>query len=216
MQPQPSAPGKRMSRTAQMVGELSSRLQDGRLMPGSRLTERALGEEFHASRTVVREAVSRLEATGWVRSVRGVGTIVVEPAVRCALAPLIDAAGADPACLRELRAGFEIEAAVLAARRRNAEDIDTMKRALDAGPDAALADRAFHLAVARATHNPHYSRILSLILNLPLEEGHRPAEHEDIFRAIERADGDAARAHMRVHLATKTARPTNHQRGASE
>ncbi|MEF7615715.1 GntR family transcriptional regulator [Aquincola sp. MAHUQ-54] len=208
MPPQGPFPPDRATRPAQLYGELARRLRDGRLPPGSRLTERLLSQEFGASRTVVREAVSKLQATGLVRSVRGVGTLVVEPQEAGMPLPIL-AAGADRVRLHELRAGFESEAAVLAARRRTTDDLAAMKAALE----ATGGDIAFHLAVARATHNPHYGHILARILSATGDDGHDPAAHEGIFRAIEQRDGDTARAYMRMHLAAPSHHLPAAQRG---
>lgn len=47
-------------------------------LPGTRLSEKALAEEFGISRTPLRRVLGRLEAEGLLRSVQGVGTIVTD------------------------------------------------------------------------------------------------------------------------------------------
>ncbi|MBZ9871353.1 GntR family transcriptional regulator [Mesorhizobium sp. BR1-1-9] len=47
-------------------------------LPGSRLSEEELAQEFEISRTPVRRVLARLEAEGLVQSVHGVGTIVTD------------------------------------------------------------------------------------------------------------------------------------------
>ncbi|RYY77530.1 MAG: FadR family transcriptional regulator, partial [Comamonadaceae bacterium] len=61
-----------------VVDALSGRIREGSLAPGVKLpTEAAIMEEFGVSRTVVREAISRLQAAGLVETRHGVGTFVV-------------------------------------------------------------------------------------------------------------------------------------------
>ena len=49
----------------ELVDALGDRIRDGRLAPGDKLpTEAAIMGEFGVSRTVVREAISKLQASG--------------------------------------------------------------------------------------------------------------------------------------------------------
>mgnify|MGYP003399265767 CR=1 FL=1 len=62
----------------ELVESLGDRIRDGRLVPGDKLpTEAAFMAEFGVSRTVVREAISKLQASGLVETRHGVGTFVV-------------------------------------------------------------------------------------------------------------------------------------------
>src|SRR5205085_9678389 len=61
-----------------VVDALVGRIREGTLIPGEKLpTEAAIMEEFGVSRTVVREAISRLQAAGAVETRHGVGTFVM-------------------------------------------------------------------------------------------------------------------------------------------
>jgi GntR family transcriptional regulator, transcriptional repressor for pyruvate dehydrogenase complex len=61
-----------------LVDALAGRIRAGNLSPGEKLpTEAAIMEDFGVSRTVVREAISRLQAGGLVETRHGVGTFVV-------------------------------------------------------------------------------------------------------------------------------------------
>src|SRR6478735_3814482 len=60
-----------------VVEELADRIRDGRLPPGAKLaTEAALMGEFGVSRTVIREALSKMQASSLVETRHGVGTFV--------------------------------------------------------------------------------------------------------------------------------------------
>jgi GntR family transcriptional regulator, transcriptional repressor for pyruvate dehydrogenase complex len=216
-----------------LVDALGARIRGGQLAPGVQLpTEGQVMGDFGVSRTVVREALSRLQAAGLVRTRHGVGTFVVGPGEGAAfrigqheLETLHDVIA-----MLELRIGIECEAAGLAAQRRSADHLKLMRaalddfgRAVDEGRDAVEADFRFHGEIARATQNSHFASLLAslgtkIIPRARLSESdalddERQAylrrvnvEHESIFDAINAQDADAARAAMRTHLANSRER----------
>jgi GntR family transcriptional repressor for pyruvate dehydrogenase complex len=239
--PLASAAPRRRSRTlaAELVESLGDRIRDGKLAPGDKLpTEAAIMAEFGVSRTVVREAISRLQASGLVETRHGIGTFVVglgdSNAFR--ISPEQVATLRDVVAVLELRIGIETESAALAAMRRTPENLATMRSALDAFAAAIEAGRAavgpdfqFHLQIARATQNHHFTEIMALLgatiiprarlepAEVTSEERRTylrrvNAEHESIYDAIAAQDVDAARAAMRTHLANSRER----RRRASE
>lgn len=145
--------------------QLSARIIDGSLPPLTRLpTEKQLVAQFGVSRAVVREAIARLKTEGLVETRQGAGAFV---AARPGLTSFRLAPGGQlpPDELKfafELRSAVERQAAALAARRRSASDIAAlraafarMQKAEREDPAAgALADDAFHAAVAMASGNP--------------------------------------------------------------
>lgn len=210
-----------------LVDALGARIREGVLAPGAKLpTEGQVMTEFGVSRTVVREALSRLQAAGMVQTRHGVGTFVVGPGDGAAfrIAPQQLETLRDVIAVLELRIGVEAEAAGLAAQRRTMENLKVMRGALDdfseaveAGRDAVAADFRFHGEIARATQNDHFANLLSslgskIIPRARLEaaevvDDERRAylrrvntEHESIYDAIAAQDSDAARAAMRTHL----------------
>jgi DNA-binding FadR family transcriptional regulator len=217
----------------ELVESLGSRIRAGKLAAGTKLpTEAAFMAQFQVSRTVVREAISRLQAAGLVETRHGVGTFVVEPADdstfrigREQLSTLQDVIA-----MLELRIGVEVEAAGLAAQRRTAENLAQMRKALVAfnaavadGRDAVSADFAFHLEIMRATQNPHFAHLLQTLgtsmiprarLDAPalLDEERQHylrrvnAEHESVLVAIAGHDPEGARAAVRTHLANSRER----------
>src|SRR4030095_6914518 len=59
------------------VGEFTGEIRQGKLRPGDRLpTEAEVVRRYGVSRTVVREALSQLQAAGLVETRHGVGTFV--------------------------------------------------------------------------------------------------------------------------------------------
>ncbi|GAA5183550.1 FCD domain-containing protein [Niveibacterium umoris] len=199
--------------------------------PGARLpTERAFAERFGVSRAVVREAISRLKADGWVRSRQGVGAFVVEQVGGANFR--LEPAMKDARNLRDLfdlRSVIEPGAAALAARRRSPGDVAALRRALqdmdvalssgDSEYGAASDDR-FHDGIAAATHSPHLQRLMSVVqrslsgTRLPTWLNRAPldlaaaaqAEHHRLFAAIEAGDSLAAQHAAHDHLVAAAGR----------
>lgn len=221
----------------QLVDTLAENIRGGQIVPGQRLpTEAALMAEHGVSRTVVREALSQLQASGLVETRHGIGTFVLDGAESAAfrIGPRQMATLQDVIAVLELRIGLESEAAGLAALRREDRNLAVMRAALDAfesavarGDDAVAPDFRFHTEIARATRNAHFARLLGtlgprIIPRARLDQGTRAdpeadaaqraylqrvnAEHESIYDAIARQDPDAARAAMRTHLANSRER----------
>ena len=216
-----------------VVEALTERIRDGRLAPGTKLpTEAEVMGEFGVSRTVVREALSKLQAAGVVETRHGVGTFVVGPADASAfrIEPQQLATLRDVIAVLELRIGVETEAAGLAAQRRSEANLAAMRRAIaefaaavEEGRDAVAADFQLHTEIARATQNEHFAGLMATLgariiprARLDPAEAVDPlrqaylrrvnAEHESIVDAIAAQDVEAARAAMRTHLANSRER----------
>ncbi|MGE5865885.1 MAG: FadR/GntR family transcriptional regulator [Rhizobacter sp.] len=210
-----------------VVDGLIERVRAGQLAVGAKLpTEAAIMDEFGVSRTVVREALSKLQASGVVQTRHGVGTFVVGlgDASAFRIGPEQLATLRDVIAVLELRLGLETEAAGLAAMRRTDQNLAAMRQALDefaaaldAGKNAVTADFAFHSEIARATHNPHFADLVGALGMTAIPRARLDAtnptdveklsylrrvngEHESIYEAIVAQDPDAARAAMRTHL----------------
>ncbi len=210
-----------------LVDTLGARIREGLLAPGDKLpSEGRVMSEFGVSRTVVREALSRLQAGGLVVTRHGVGTFVVGPGEGGAfrIGPRQLETLRDVIAVLELRIGIEAESAGLAAQRRSSQNLAVMRAALDDfsqavedGRDAVGADFRFHGEIARATQNAHFASLLASLGTriIPrarpepsdvIDEDRRTylrrvnAEHESIYDAIAAQDPDAARAAMRTHL----------------
>lgn len=199
----------------------------GDLESGSQLpSENELARQFNVSRPVVREAVKEVEMLGLVRRRQGRLTQIAPADEWRHLAPELLAARTEVGAvedlmleLLELRRMVELEAAVLAARRRTEDDIEAMKLWLER-MDADLSDAvrfaqddiAFHDAVLTATRNnllrPLY-RQLRPLLELGREisaqvpsDGRLKSQrgHRAIYDAIVGGDADLARVAMSEHL----------------
>ena len=97
-----------------LVESFSERIRGGQIRPGEKLpTESELMRQFGVSRTVVREALSRLQASGLVETHHGVGTYALEPSGGddFRIDPADIATSRDVMVLLELRVCLESEAA---------------------------------------------------------------------------------------------------------
>lgn len=209
-----------------LVDDLSEKIRSQQLRTGDKLpTESAIMQAYGVSRTVVREALSKLQASGLVETHHGVGTFVLPPRA----AGMFRLEGADIAttvdvlAVLELRISLETEAAGLAALRRTEVQLLGLREALDAfesnlaaGNDPVAHDFSFHLQIAQATGNPYFADIMGHLGTTLIPRTRVSAirnhdrrgeylvrvnrEHEEIYAAIARRDPDSARAAMRIHL----------------
>jgi DNA-binding GntR family transcriptional regulator len=206
-----------------LAATLQARVLNGELPMGARLRQAALAEEFGVSRTPVREALRKLQASGLVELrpnrgalVRGLSSREVRDAY-------------------EVRAELEGLAAELAALHVHHEHIDQLRQAQEqfraalAGAVAAresgtelsqdVSDRwgrandLFHQAIQEAAGNEVLMATLThLHRSFPrdltrtvLREStmllhENVSEHEAILAAIERRDATAARELMIAHV----------------
>lgn len=206
----------------QVVEQIEQQILRGNLRHGDRLpTERELAEQFHVSRTVVREAVKALREKGLVQGYQGRGTFVTNStarAVRHSLGLMMQISATKSANdLAQVREILEPEIAALAAKRATKQDLAAIQHAvaimdttLDDADAFVEADLQFHLTLAQATQNPLISTLINPIVDLLREERKRTfkhggaargqAHHKKIADAIMRRDAEAARAAMRAHL----------------
>jgi GntR family transcriptional repressor for pyruvate dehydrogenase complex len=217
-----------MTRAEEIADDLAAKIIAGEIAPGERLpSEQRLTEAYGASRTVIREAVHRLQSQGLVHTKVGSGSYALAPpAPRADDAGWLSASGSDErAELHEFRIALEAESAALAARRATSRQRAAIARALERLGDASRpadtveADIAFHRAVAEAGANRYLLEAIDRLgpraIVLPpsrLTDAHRAAtaamlaEHRAVLTAIEAQDAVGANAAMRAHLLASAAR----------
>ena len=223
----PSGRNRRGGLVQEVVQHLQQQIQSGQLKPGDKLpTESAVMSDVGVSRTVVREAISRLQASGQVETRHGIGTFVLEAPTthNFRIAEQDMATIDDVIAVLELRISLETEAAGLAAQRATPEQLTAMASALHGfatamqnQSDAVPSDFLFHMEIAQATGNRHFAELMTYLGThiIPrtriktadqAPEGRQAylqrvhGEHESIFNAIRNHDPEAARAAMRTHL----------------
>jgi GntR family transcriptional repressor for pyruvate dehydrogenase complex len=210
-------------RSAEIVVELEQEILEGKLTPGERLpSEEKLCERFDASRTVIREAIQQLRGRGLLRTLKGSGSYIADPSLEAVGSALeaYSTLSTDDTFLEliDFRILLETECARLAARNAGEKDLREIEARQQAMQDSkgdrnrfGLADVAFHLAIANASHNPFYATILGALEKRCIDyalanraEGgwyDRVLEtHGDILTAIVNGDSDGAAKAMRHHL----------------
>ncbi|WP_431126493.1 FadR/GntR family transcriptional regulator [Variovorax paradoxus] len=216
------APGARLA--DQVADALAAEVRSGRLSEGDRLpTEAALAEQFGVSRTVVREAVSRLKSLGLLDSRQGSGVYVRPAGVEPLRFEMPHVASREAVIqMVELRRALEAEVAALAAERRTPEDVQRIREAIEAlhaavsaGGNGADEDVRFHRAIAEAARNPFLIGTLQYLRQFlhgatrvtRANEARRAdfarevaQEHAQIVEAIEAGDPLRAREAAKSHM----------------
>ncbi|MBA0159887.1 GntR family transcriptional regulator [Pectobacterium versatile] len=184
---------------------LINAIEKGELLPGERLQETRLAQQFGLSRTPIREALHRLEALGLVEPGPQRGLMIAQISYER---------------LRQLfavREGLERLAMELVVASASAEELELLQDMVEV--EKTLTDsrklhdhnRLFHRQIYRATHNPYLNEMLeNLRIHLSLlrgttyestertEEARR--EHQAIVEALVRRDKDAAQEAACQHI----------------
>jgi GntR family transcriptional repressor for pyruvate dehydrogenase complex len=209
----------------QVADIIAGQIADGLYVPGAKLPpESQLSEVFGVSRSVVREALSRLKTEGLLDSRQGKGVIVLDPAVRTSfrMERVDRLSQPDIAQFYEMRAVIESETAALAARRHNPKDIQRLRdclalmgKAVKARTDGAQPDLEFHCIIAEMSGNKYLKDLMDYlivktgaVIRTARDHSSRdvtlPAavqqEHEEIFLALEAGDEARARTGTLRHL----------------
>lgn len=201
-------------------------IADLALRTGDRLpTENQLAERLGTSRTVVRDAIKILSASGRVTAHKGRGLFVAAgdgmPGGSRWGGFFVPTSLEHVFMLFEFRRVQESNAAMLAATRASPSELRAMEAAVAScrhghatGDHAEFdqSDDAFHLGVAAASHNSFLvasvreARMLqrqASVIGLHGIGGHAEAavsEHEAIYRAIRDGDPEAAAHATSEHL----------------
>lgn len=201
---------------------------NGSRPPGQRLNIEKLSRELNLSPTPIREALARLEHTGFVRreALRGYEVaplltpteIVQLMDARLLLEPTL-AAEATKRCTPEFLAEL-------------AETIDVMEQVGEVSDGDALrqcwlADESFHALISRQAGNPFIERAYQslggqlqrfrLIGEAGVSHAHSAAhEHRMVYEALSTSDAQEAAQRMRLHIESAKRRTLEDERAAQE
>jgi DNA-binding GntR family transcriptional regulator len=205
---------KRLGSAQRAYDLIRASIIQGRYVPGQRMIEERIADEFGLSRTPVREALRMLGVEGLIISERNRGAIV---------RPL---SSKDVYDLYELRACLESLAAERAAKRCTPEDLADLDRAIAAFDDAIPLDSSadeerlealndansrFHGTLLRMADHSRLSQLLSKTVDIPLvfqsfrsfdrdERVRSNLFHRFIRDAIARGDSKEAGRLMGEHI----------------
>jgi GntR family transcriptional repressor for pyruvate dehydrogenase complex len=206
-----------------VMEQLREYIESRKLNAGDRLpTETELFEELKVSRTVLREAVGRLETIGLVTVRRGQGMFVGDPDTLAGCVNLVRSAMTisprDLTQFTEFRAALECHTSRRAAELAGPEDVAQLKALCDqmdqkgkSYEEAIHVDFKFHLKLTAITGNPLIVNVMSVLQQLiiagMLQTTPNPRDH-DVSRRLHRAilaaikdhNPEAAEAAMRTHM----------------
>ncbi len=204
-----------------VIEQIENIILEGNLAPGDVLpTERELAQAFGISRGTLREAFRILEREGLIETRPGGGRFlsknltkaedtkrILENIERATIMELLEA--------REI---FETGIVELAAMRATEQDIAEIESALERwgtidsdSDDPVNPDQAFHLSIAKATHNVVLVNLIDLHMDLlqktltktvdiPGRKSEVYKEHDAILQAIKEKDPAKAKAALLHHL----------------
>lgn len=223
------APLTRTKLSHQLFDALVAHIVTEGLQAGDSLPSTAtLCEHFGASRSVVREALSALEAVGVVELASGRNAVVRDldaHLITLFLSRAIRRESRPLAALMEVRVPLEVQCARLAAERADApavariEDLlHQMDGALDDTHGYPVLDVAFHMEIARATGNSALTWFTDAIRAELMEVmvrvrsyredrgliGNEQEQHAEIARCIGAGDADGAVRAMTAHMTSST------------
>lgn len=183
---------------------ISDMILKGELAYGDPVQERRLAEHMNVSRTPVREAISRLEAEGFLE--RSGGRVVVRE-VR--LKEFVE--------ILHVRKLLECDAVREAAKNADAKELQkirgTIEKLMEKRSVTALelrdVDDMFHNFIARSSNNSLVNELINDLRRrtamfdherLPDRKQPGSKEHLDILDALEKRDGALASARMARHI----------------
>lgn len=195
-----------ISRGESAYQKLKDAIRTGSLLPGTRIREVEIAEQFGISRTPAREAIRRLESEGLISFQPRYGAIVSK----------LD--HQETMELYDIREILEGSAAEFAARHASAAEIEELEElvsselaVIEQPTRLAELNQLFHSALYRAAHNRFLERALlglrdsmALLGGTSLQvEGRNEAahaEHVAIVSAIAERDSERAEEAARTHI----------------
>lgn len=200
-----------------IVEQIRKKLINGSLQPGEVLpSEENLSKIFGVSRSSLREALQILEIQGIVDRKKRSGTVIRKLSIlemaniylpRSDEESLLD--------LMETREILEVAIVELVSERASPKDVQELENLLgwmENNPEeAAEADVAFHLALARMSRNEVMFNIVKSLkgtmdrlqertIYLPGRLEHVLVEHRKIIESINSKDPELAKIYMKRHL----------------
>jgi DNA-binding FadR family transcriptional regulator len=213
-----------MDAAEQLKESLLEQLRSRAWRAGQRLpTERALGEQYGLSRSIVRRVLGDLKRRQLITQTVGSGTYVAEQLheALAALAPAGTAAAVSPAELMNARLVLEPALVEMAIGNATADDfarMDECNRQAEAATalqDFEHWDAALHEAIAAAAHNGFITRVFRLMNDVraqgewgvlkrrsatPARRVEYQQEHRALVDALKQRDAERARALCMEHL----------------
>lgn len=212
----------------QVAEQIQDMVVNGKLQRGDKLpSERQLAEELQVSRTSIREALRALQIIGLIEVRQGEGSYINQSFEKSLFQPLsimFMLQNSKPEEIIELRRIIEVEAAYLAAKRADDEEIEHLRGLIEKLKDlkdlnneeaSVAVDKEFHYTIAKASKNKLLVNVLNVISELMdkfikeargmilVDEKNKEVlvqQHEAIFKGLENRDPKAAGSAMQIHI----------------
>lgn len=200
----------------------------GGMKPGDKLpSAKQLMEQFGVGRSTVREALSALQAMGWIETRQGEGSFIkalpLADSLEHAMGVSSNLDKRKTLELLEARKALEVSNAMIAAERSNDADIQDLQQIVEKMEqhigDETIGeelDISFHMTLAKATHNTIMVQLLQTIsdqMEMAIKETRRLElygdcdvskrlleEHRAILNAVRERNEEQARSCMMAHL----------------
>lgn len=214
-----TAPSEAHSVTDQIVHAVTQAIVEHRLLPGTKLVEQTIGNRFGVSRTIVRQALFRLQQVKLVTLEPARGTFVAQPSVAEAREVFAVRRMIEGQMVRDL-----VQQATVADLKRLKAHVKAEQQAvqrLDVAQRTTLLFD-FHVVLAKILGNQVLADLMAELVSrcslitlmyqsaTHAHESH--AEHADIVQAIEARDADRAVTLMEAHLRAVEQQLTEHRR----
>ncbi|WP_321959821.1 FadR/GntR family transcriptional regulator [Paraburkholderia sp. J69-1] len=212
---------------SELVGKMLAFFKERGYESGERLpSERALAERFGVGRNALREALSTLSALRVIESRPNSGIYLRRMSTDSSFETivLLTEMGSEPSMKEvketlEVRWALEMRGVQLACERRTEADLDSLASVIDATQavlsnkgNISVQDTAFHMALARCTHNEVLVRLLNSFYRIsesrrfalfadPKRGAISAAQHESLYEAIKKRDVKKATTLMETHFA---------------
>ncbi|MBN3846278.1 FadR family transcriptional regulator [Paraburkholderia sp. Ac-20342] len=213
---------------SELVGKMLAFFKERGYESGERLpSERALAERFGVGRNALREALSTLSALRVIESRPNSGIYLRRMSTDSSFETivLLTEMGSEPSLKEvketlEVRWALEIRSVQLACERRTEADLDSLASVIDATQavlssdgNISAQDTAFHMALARCTHNEVLVRLLNSFYRISESRRYAlfadsergaisAAQHMRLYEAVKKRDVKKATALMETHFAS--------------
>ncbi|RDK87061.1 FadR/GntR family transcriptional regulator [Marinirhabdus gelatinilytica] len=207
----------------QVIAKFKDLINYKNLEPGDKLpSERMLSEKFEVTRSTIRDTIQKLEFYGILKSIPQSGTFIADigaVAMNGMIDDILRLEDPDFKSLVETRILLELKTVRLAALRRTEENLEEMKKALDAytlkvknGENAVQEDLLFHLAIAKASGNSVMNTFMLIITPEIITNFAKYhvcdeslsyqaiEEHQLVYEAIKKGDPKLAKQRMKEHF----------------
>uniref|UniRef100_UPI003F50A868 FadR/GntR family transcriptional regulator n=1 Tax=Caballeronia sp. LjRoot34 TaxID=3342325 RepID=UPI003F50A868 len=211
---------------SELVGKMLAFFKERGYESGERLpSERALAERFGVGRNALREALSTLSALRVVESRPNSGIYLRRMSTDSSFETivLLTEMGSEPSMKEvketlEVRWALEMRAVQLACERRTPPDLDILASVINATQavlsnkgNISVQDTAFHMALARCTHNEVLVHLLSSFYRIsesrrfalfadPERGAISAMQHVKIYEAVKKRDVKKATVLMETHF----------------